>query len=128
MRNRILVYDAALVLWTAAWLVVGLLVYRDVRDLAELSEPALDAAVALEETADGLREIRTVPFLGDVGNLEQIERRVRVAARSTRRSAHESREGIRRLAWLLAGSIALVPTLPLLALYVPVRRDWRRRR
>lgn len=127
MRRRVAIYDVALVLWTAVWLVVGVLVYRDVRAMSELSDPIVDAAAALEETAQGLSQVDDIPFVGEIANLPRIEQRVRVAARSARTSANESREHVARLAWLLGAAIALVPTLPLLALWIPVRRDWRRR-
>lgn len=128
MRRRVLAYDLGLVLWAALWIVIAVLVYRDVKSLAELSVPVVDAAVALEETAVGIGSINEIPFLGEVANLPEIERRVREAARSARSSAAESHESVERLAWLLGLSVALVPTLPLLALYLPLRRDWRRRR
>lgn len=127
MRRRVAIYDVALVFWTVVWLVVGVLVYRDVRAMTELSDPIVDAAAALEETAQGLSQIDDIPFVGEIANLPRIEQRVRVAASSARASANESRDHVSRLAWLLGGAIALVPTLPLLALWIPVRRDWRRR-
>lgn len=125
--RRVYAYDAVLVAWTAVWLVVGLLVYRDVRDLTGLSEPVVDAAAALEETAQGLRQVDEIPFVGEVANLPAIERDVRVAAASARTSARDAEENVRRLALLLGLSLAFVPTLPPLALWLAVRRDWRRR-
>jgi hypothetical protein len=127
VRRRILAYDIALVLWAALWLVVGVLVHRAVVDLAGLSEPVVDAAAALEETAQGLRQVDEIPFVGEIANLPAIERDVRIAAASARASARESREDVEQLARLLGFTVALVPTLPLLALWIPVRRDWRRR-
>jgi hypothetical protein len=126
--RRIVAYDVALIIWAATWIVVGLLVYRGVRDLAELSKPIVDASVALDETADGLAQVASVPFVGEAANLAEIEERVRRASASARRSARVSREGVRELAVLLGFAIALVPTLPLVAIYLPVRRDWRRAR
>ncbi len=124
--RRIVAYDIALVGWAATWVVVGLLVYRDVRDVAELSKPIVDASIALDETADGLEQIASVPFLGDAANLDEVETRIRRASASARRSARETRQSVRELAVLLGFTIALVLTVPLLAIYVPVRRDWRR--
>jgi hypothetical protein len=126
--RRIVAYDVGLAVWAVVWLVVGALVYRDVREVAELSKPIVDATVALDETADGLKQIGSVPFLSDAANLGEIEERIRRASASARVSARSSRESVRELAVLLGIAIALVPTVPLLVLYVPVRRDWRRRR
>ena len=127
MRRRVLAYDVGLVLWTVLWLVIGMLVYRDVRDLANVSEPIVAAASALEETAQGLRQIDEIPFVGDVANLPAIEREARLAARIARRSARETDETVKRLAYLLGAAVAFVPTLPPLALWLSIRREWRRR-
>jgi hypothetical protein len=128
MRRRMYAYDAALVLWAALWLVVGTLVHREVTALADASVPVVDAAAALEETAQGIAQLDEIPFVGEIANLPAIERSAREAALSARRSAVETNEGVKRLAWLLGGSIALVPTVPVLVLWLVVRRDWRRRR
>lgn len=127
MGRRVYAYDAVLIVWTAIWLAVGAIVYRDVRDLTGLSDPVVDAAAALEETAQGLRQIDGIPFVGDVTNLPAIERDVRAAAASARASARDAEENVRRLAIVLGLSLAFIPTLPPLALWVAVRREWRRR-
>lgn len=127
MRRRILAYDLGLALWAAGWVVMGALVYDNVRGLAELSVPVIKASRALEETAEGLDRVASIPLVGDAANLDAIKVRVREAAAGARASARDSRENVRTLAWLLGVSIALVPTLPLLAIYLPIRRDWRRR-
>jgi hypothetical protein len=127
MPRKVLAYDVALVVWTIVWLVAGVLVYRDVNELVGLSEPVVDAAAALEETAQGLRQIDEIPFIGEVANLPAIERDVRIAAVSARRSAREAEDNVERLAYLLAAAVAFVPTVPPLALWLSVRRDWSRR-
>ncbi|MEP7334596.1 MAG: hypothetical protein ABI717_02340 [Actinomycetota bacterium] len=127
MRARILAYDVGLAIWALVWIGMGFFVYENVRGLAELSVPVIKASRALDETAEGLDRISSIPLIGDAANLDAIKARVREVGMEARASARESRENVRTLAWLLGISIALVPTLPLLAIYVPVRRDWRRR-
>ncbi len=127
MRARILAYDVGLAIWALVWIGMGFFVHENVRGLAELSVPVVKASRALDETAEGLDRISSIPLIGDAANLDAIRARVREAGVEARASARESRENVRTLAWLLGISIALVPTLPLLAIYIPVRRDWRRR-
>ncbi len=127
MRRRVVTYDLLLLVWAGIWLAMGALVYDNVRGLGELSVPVIKASRALDETAKGLDSISSIPLIGDAANLDAIRARVAEAGREARASARESRENVRTLAWLLGISIALVPTLPLLVLYIPLRRDWRRR-
>jgi len=114
--------DAAIVLWAAAWIVVGLLVAREVRGLADLSRTVTAAGYALQEAGNTLGTLEGVPFVGeDVGDVaERTER----AGRSARESGRSSRESVESLATLLGVSIALAPSLPLILLYLPMRLAW----
>jgi len=114
--------DAAIILWAAAWIVVGLLVAREVRGLADLSRTVTAAGYALHEAGSTLGTLEGVPFVGeDVGDVaERTER----AGRSARESGRSSRESVESLATLLGLSIALAPSLPLIALYLPMRLAW----
>ena len=114
--------DAAIILWAAAWIVVGLLVAREVRGLADLSRTVTAAGYALQEAGNTLGTLEGVPFVGeDVGDVaERTER----AGRSARESGRSSRESVESLANLLGLSIALAPSLPLIALYLPMRLAW----
>jgi hypothetical protein len=123
-RSTRVLLDLVVLLWVAAWIVVGLWVTREVKGLTDLSRTVIAAGLALEEAGGALQVLDDVPFVGeDVGDVgERTER----AGASARLSGRSSRESIESLSVLLGVSIAAAPTLPLLALYLPMRLAWRR--
>jgi hypothetical protein len=116
--------DAVVVVWVAAWIVLALLVGREVRNLRELSDTVVAAGVAVEDTADLVDSIGAIPFVG--GQVGKVANQVRIAGRSAQASGKDSRDSTENLAVLLALSIGLIPTLPLLGLYAPLRISWTR--
>ena len=116
--------DLAVVVWVVAWVVLALFVAREVRDLRQLSDTVVIAGVAVEDTGDAVDALATVPFVGE--RVGEVADEVRVAGRSAQLSGRESRSSIDDLSVLLALAIGLVPTLPLLALYAPLRIAWSR--
>lgn len=113
-------YDIALAVWAAVWIALGAVVFDQVRSIGDLANSLVTAGRALDGTADGLNQIGgaidDIPFVDDVAELEEIERRVRAGAQEARATARDARAGAERLAWILAAITALVPTVPLLAL------------
>jgi hypothetical protein len=67
-----------------------------------------------------------VPLVG--GDLGELANRADEAATSAAQSGHSSRRAIERLAVLLGLAIALVPTMPVVALHRALRREWRTER
>lgn len=116
--------DAAVLLWAAAWVVVGVLVAREVDGLTDLSRTVTAAGYALEEAGGALRSLERVPFVGE--DVDDVGERTERAGASARVSGRSSRESIEDLSLLLGISIALAPSLPLLALYLPMRIAWSR--
>jgi hypothetical protein len=118
------VLDVAALVWMATWVVLGFLVAREVRNLRELSDTVVVAGVAVEETGDLLASLEGVPFVGS--QVGDVAERVREAGRSARASGAASRDSTQNLSVLLGLSIGLIPTLPLLGLYAPLRVAWTR--
>ena len=114
--------DLAVLVWTVAWIVLALAVAREVRNLRELSDTVVVAGVAVEETGDLVSSLGSVPFVG--GQVGEVAARVREAGRSAQASGRESRDSTENLSLLLGISIALIPTLPLVGLYGPLRLAW----
>jgi hypothetical protein len=118
------VLDLAAVVWVIGWVVLALLVAREVRDLRQLSDTVVVAGAAVEDTGDAVDALRTLPLVGE--RVANVADEVRAAGRSAQQSGRESRTSIDDLSVLLALAIGLVPTLPLLALYAPLRVAWSR--
>jgi hypothetical protein len=116
--------DVCVALWLVLWIALAVLVAQEVRDLRQLSDTVVVAGTAVEDTGDLLDSLRSVPFVG--GQAGDVAGQVRAAGRSAQASGLDSRSSIDDLSVLLALAIGLVPTLPLLALYAPLRIAWSR--
>src|SRR5689334_17337017 len=110
-RARIL--DGAVVLWVVIWLWAGIVVGHEVRKLAGLGDTAGQLGNAV--TAVG-RAVGDIPLIGG-----QVGGAVQNAGRDATASARQAQDDTRRLGLVLGLAIALVPTLPLLLVYVPRR-------
>jgi hypothetical protein len=112
--------DLVLAVWIAGWIVLGIQVRNEVRGLSELSDTVEAAGNTLDQAGRQLDTLRGVPFVGN--RIHQVGQQLAVAARSAIESGRSSRDHILSLSSLLALAVAAAPTLPLLALYVPLRR------
>ena len=118
------VLDAVAVLWVALWIVLALLVAREVRELRSLSDTVVTAGAAVEQTGSAVRQLESIPFVG--GRVAEVAAQVEAAGVEAQLSGRDSSETTRDLAILLGLSVGLIPTLPLLGLYVPLRWSWTR--
>ena len=116
--------DAVAVAWVVLWVVLGLLVGREVRQLRELSDTVVTAGAAIQQTGGLVRGLGNIPFVGD--QVSSVAAQVEQAGKSAQVSGRDSRDSTEKLSVLLALSIGLIPTLPLLGLYLPLRLTWTR--
>jgi hypothetical protein len=113
------VIDGILLVWVAAWIVIGLAVARDVRNLGTLSDTVVRAGTAVGETGRALQALEGLPFVGD--RIARVAGQVDTAAAEAVRSGRNSRQSVESLSRLLGVSVAVIPTLPILAMYTPFR-------
>ena len=125
-RRDVRVADVVLVGWTLAWVVIALVVARDVWRLRDLTDSAVAASTAADRTADAVGALAELPLIGR--NLARIEENIRDAARTTRENAASARGDVEQAAVVLGATLALGPTAPLLLIYLPARRRWQRDR
>jgi hypothetical protein len=108
--------DTVLIGWAVLWVAVGFAVAQEVEGLAEISDTV--ATVGRATTTVG-ETIRALPLVG--GSFEEPAQDISAAGREAVSSARAARESASSVATLLGLSIALIPTLPVLLLYVPGR-------
>jgi uncharacterized protein YoxC len=144
-RNRtVLLADLAVAAWAIVWIVLGVVVVREVRQLDDLSDTVVTAGEALDQTGDGLRGtsdslreihralqvIESLPIVGRqieenldgaADTLDDIAAEVEETAQSAQASGRVSKESTADLSVILGLAVALVPTLTLLAAYAPFR-------
>jgi hypothetical protein len=113
------ILDAALLVWIGVWIWMGVAIGHEVSNLTSLSDTVVTAGQAVRDTGQALKSLEGIPFVGD--RIAPIERQIADAGNSAVASGQQSRGDIEDLAFLLAFAIAVIPSVPLLALYVPFR-------
>jgi hypothetical protein len=111
--------DAALVAWVIVWCVLGFWVGREVHRLGGVTGSVRGAGGAIVDAGDAISGLKEIPLVGGAVSAPGDE--IAAAGRSAQAGADDARAGADRLAWLLGLSIALIPTLPVLAVYLPPR-------
>jgi hypothetical protein len=118
--------NVALAVWAVFWVAIAAYTAYEVAALRTLSHTVVKAGAATESTGQALAAVGHLPFVG--GQISHLAAQATAAGASARASGASTAATIDRLAVLLGVSIALIPTVPLLALYVPLALSWRRDR
>lgn len=118
--------DAALALWVGLWIVVGWTVASELRTLTELSDTMVLVGTAARDAGTTLSSVGSLPLVGD--ELSGPARDLRAAGDQAVSSGRASSESIRSSSTLVGLALAIIPTVPLLAFYLPWRRRWWRDR
>jgi hypothetical protein len=92
--------------------------------LAELHRGLLEASNALDLTARAIALLGEVPVVGS--GADQLAGSVRDTAGQVRASALGARTDVRVLAVVVGAAVALLPVIPVLAVYLPLRLARRR--
>lgn len=111
--------DLVLVGWVVLWIVLGGAVAGQVRGLRQLSGTAEQIGVALRQTGQSVDALASLPIVGD--RVGKAGRQIDAAGASTMASARASRASVHTLSWMLWVFLAVIPTVPVLVLYVPLR-------
>jgi hypothetical protein len=118
--------DVALAIWAVFWIAIAAYTAYEVAALETLGHTAVKAGIATETTGHTLAAVGHLPFVG--GRISHLAAQAIAAGASARASGASTAAVVDRLAVLLGIAIALIPTVPLLGLYVPLRVSWRRDR
>ena len=118
--------DLLVALWCLAWLIAGTTVAANVREAAEAGDTLVAVGQAVQTTGNSIANI-DLPLVGK--KLGGPGRDIAQVGRETITAGRDQRAGTEDLASLLGWIVALVPTLPLLATYLPprLRRERERR-
>jgi hypothetical protein len=116
--------DVVLAIWAAFWIAVAAWTAHEVDALRTLGHTVVKAGAATESTGHALMAVGHLPLVG--GRISQLAAQAIAGGASVRASGASTTSTIDALAVLLGIAIGLIPTVPLLVLYVPLRRSWRR--
>jgi hypothetical protein len=118
--------NTGLAIWAAFWIGIAAYTAYEVAALRALSHTVVKAGAATESTGHALAAIGQLPFVG--GRIASLAAQAVAAGASARASGASTATTIDQLAVLFGIAIALIPTVPVLALYVPLLLSWRRDR
>ena len=118
--------NVAVAIWAAFWIGLGAYTGYEVNALRTLSDTVVKAGQASAAAGDALSTIGNIPLVG--GRVGSLGAQAAAAGRSAETSGASSKTTIDQLAILFGLAIGLIPTVPLLALYIPLRVSWRRDR
>lgn len=118
--------NVGLAIWAASWIGIAAYTAYEVASLRTLGHTVVKAGAATESTGHALAAIGHLPLVG--GEVTRLAQQTIAAGASARSSGASTAAAVDRLAVLLGIAIALIPTVPLLALYLPLLVGWRRDR
>lgn len=124
-RTFVALLGIFVVAWTVVWIVVAVWTRHEVQSLRQMSGTVVTSGRAVKQTGDALQGLGGIPFVG--GDVARVGRQVSIAGVSAQRSGRQSRNTVQSLSNLLGLSIALIPSVPMLALLVVTVRLVRRR-
>jgi hypothetical protein len=123
-HDSLVLADSIIAFWVVLWIVLGVLTGYQLWSLSDISAAVAASGRAADQAGRALQLISELPLVpegpGELGD------QVRVAADEASRSAVSIRADLRRLSLLLGVSVAVVPTAPVLALWLPDRLRRRR--
>jgi hypothetical protein len=125
-QRSIVAIDLLVILWTAAWLVLGIAVGTFVERLGAVGEGLEDTGRAIGRAGDAVDELADVPLVGE--GFSTVAQEIREIGRETAKNGRSVEEDVDSLALLIGAGLALGPTLPILALWVPPRLSRERER
>ena len=116
--------DAAMVLWVLAWIGLGVAVGVNVNHLTQLGHTVSLEGGTVQAVGKALGTLGNVPLVG--GDLGRAAQQVQQAGASAVASGQSSASAVNSLSWLLAIAVALLPSVPVLGFYLPLRVRRRR--
>jgi len=111
--------DVFVVAWVVAWAFAGIAIGRQIQGLADVTDSARDAGLATQRAGDAIDRLKDLPLVG--GAVGDSAATIREAGQTAIDGAERGRTRVRRLGLIVGGLIAVVPSLPLLWLYLPGR-------
>jgi hypothetical protein len=117
---------AAFLVWAAVWIALAIVTAHELLVLRDLSDTIVKTGKAVDTAGQALQSVAGIPFVG--GRVGPLADQVRTAGQSAVASGHTTRASSTNLAILLGIAVGLIPTVPALGLYLPLRSAWRRER
>jgi hypothetical protein len=125
-QRSIVAIDVLVVLWTVVWIVLGVAVGTFVERLGAVGDGLEDAGQAIGRAGEAVGQLSDVPLVGE--GFSDVAAEIQGVGRDTVARGRSVEDDVDRLALLIGMSLALGPTLPILAVWLPPRVSRERER
>lgn len=123
-ERRLRLLDLAVVVWVAAWIGLGVAIGINLAQLTDLSHTVRAEGAAVQTIGGTLKGFGSLPLVGS--SIGRTGQQVQQAGASAVASGQSSASSIQTLSVLLAIAVALLPSVPVIGLYLPMRLRRRR--
>ncbi len=117
--RRIHAVDATVVAWVLAWALLGYAAGQSLSQLTQVTDSVSSVGRSVVGAGDAIGSLGDTPIIG--GAVRGAGEKVAGAGRDAEAQASDSRASVQRAALSLGLAVWLLPSLPLLALYGPLR-------
>lgn len=121
-RNVERTVDVLVAVWVAVWLAAGVAVGWNIWQLRDLTGALDSAADSIDGVGGALQRLAGLPLVGD--GIDELAGDISRTAAEAEAGATSARGSVNTLSWLLGLVVIVLPSVPVLGLYLP----WRARR
>lgn len=114
--SRFAAPDLLVVAWAVLWVALAIAVVQSTRDVAKLGGTVSQTGTAVSQVGGVINDIPLLP--GDVSSASSS---VQAAGQSAQASGAQGQDAADRLGIYLGIAIALIPSIPIIGLYLPIR-------
>lgn len=123
-ESTIRLLDGMVAAWLTLWLAVGIWSGYTIWQLSELGDTVSTSGVAIGSAGEALQSLEAIPVIGEEPG--DLGRETLTAGQEIEARGQEVKSQLRQLSILLGMAICLIPTTPVVGLYLPLRLARRR--
>lgn len=118
-HRRIIVLDVLVIGWVLLCLTLGITVAKRINHLGALGDGLVSAGDSVSGVGDWISGLQDTPLIG--GSIGSIADRVDALGASTAQQGRNGKDAVWRAALWIGILLTLLPTVPVLAVWIPVR-------
>jgi hypothetical protein len=116
--------DAGVGVWIVVWIILGVVIWSDIRAQTQLSTDVIKVGTAVKDTGQALGVVGGLPLVG--GRIGEFADEIETMGAEVEASGEDSKAGIERIAVIAGFAVGVLPAALVLLLYVPARVRWKR--
>ena len=118
-HQRIVALDFLVIAWVLFCLMLGMAVTKRINHLGALGDGLVSAGDSVSGVGDWISGLQDIPLIG--GSIGTVADKVDALGASTAQQGRNGKEAVWKAALGIGLLLTLLPTLPILAVWIPVR-------